>query len=279
MGEGREKPPDAFFTRHSASGYKSYGEIKKSDNPQAPFDPENQVTPDLTEKGVELAQEKAKQFFEQLDPEQDALFFVSSNEARALETANIYRQEAHAKEFDVIKPEKTGSKIADELTEGEVRVVKNLSLNPPNTLLMYAFTPEKQLGEINWEAVDEETKQKWTEARKIVDSDDQGSFGANFFKHSEEIKKIFPSVQTANELYEKEFKNLLRLLKWGKEKGEQAGLDKKLRIMAFGHENYLGVALQKYFEEHGIGNCETMTFQVEDDKVTGSYRGKSAEIE
>lgn len=79
-----ERSPDATFTRHSASYYQSEKKHLESDDPTAPFNPEDQVVPDLPEKGVALAQEKANEYFDQRDPNEDALFFVSSNESRAL---------------------------------------------------------------------------------------------------------------------------------------------------------------------------------------------------
>ncbi|MDO8579299.1 MAG: hypothetical protein Q7R72_00295, partial [bacterium] len=46
---------DVFFIRHSKSAYKTYAATQKSGNPRAPFDPENQISPDLTEEGELLA--------------------------------------------------------------------------------------------------------------------------------------------------------------------------------------------------------------------------------
>lgn len=272
--------PDAFFSRHSASYYQSYAKHLESDNPTGPFDVDRQVVPDLPEKGVKIADEAAEKFFEKLNPERDAIFFVSSDESRALGTANVYRQKAHSAGFEVIKPEKAGAKIADEIGAGEIRTVRNLSLHSDNLLRDTVFTPAKQLTNvnINWGAVDEETHRKWDQAKAIVDGDDQGSWGANLAKHANAIKEIFPDVQTPEELYNTQFRKLTRLLKWGVEKAKSSGHPKNIKIVAFGHENYLLHALEKYFDEQSIGNCEMMALKVDDDKISGEYRGKSAEL-
>jgi len=130
-----EREDSAHFIRHSKSAYRTYEEIQKSESPEQQLDPEKQVTPDLPEAGIELAEQEADKFFEDLDPETDAIFFTSSNEARALETANIYRKAAHEKGFDIITPENTRGELAEEIGEGEIRVLKNLSLNIDNVLL------------------------------------------------------------------------------------------------------------------------------------------------
>lgn len=279
MGEKFEKSPDAFFSRHSKSGYKSYGKTFESDDPQAPFDSEDQVTPDLTEAGVELAQERAREFFEKLDPEADAVFFVSSDEARALETANIFRKEAHNREFQVVKPDKAGTKVAEQIGEGEIRVVKNLSIGKTSRLPNNVFVPDKQIAGINWDKVDPEMKKRWDRAHALVMADDQGSFGDNLYKHGETVKKVMPEIDTADELYEKQFKKLERLLRWGVEKARKSEHEKKIKIVALGHENYMLTALDKYFDEHSIGNCETVSFRVDDRGIEGEYRSKKADIE
>lgn len=264
---------DVYFIRHSKSGYKTYAETEKSENPRASFDPENQVTPDLTEEGVKLAREKAEEFFGELDPAQDKIFFVSSNEARALETANIYREVAHTHGFEVIKPDKSGGATAEQIGGGEVRTIENLSLNPEDTLIFNVFIPEKLLRPINWDAVDKEFKKKWELAREIIKNDDQGSYGANLHKHSVAIKGIFPEIETTQELHEKQFNNLLRLAKWAEKKFKIK--ESRIKVVAFGHENYVLQALDEYMQEHGINNCETIGLSLGDDKSEVSFRGKN----
>lgn len=253
------------FTRHSRAGYKTYAEILASENPQAPFDPEKQITPDITEQGAELARSEAEKFFDGMNPETDALFFASSNEARALDTANIYRQVAHEKGFEILTPEHTRSGVADAIGEGEIRTVKNLSLNNTNTLAGSVFNPKFLTGKENLAALDEETRQKWEEARAIIDADDKGSWGANFYHHSEEIQKIFPELKSAKDLYETNFKNLIRLAEFGMKKAQESEHPKNIKILTFGHENYISYALNKYFGDHEIKYCETITVDVGDE--------------
>jgi len=266
---------NAYFVRHSKSGYKTYAQTEKSENPRAPFDSEKQVTPDLTEEGIELAKRKAEEFFKTLDPTQDKLFFVSSNEARAVETANIYREIASQMGFEIIKPEKTRSKISDEVGNGEIRVLENLSLNPSDTILFNIFLPEKLIRPANWEAVDPEFKRKWDNAREIIKNDDQGSYGGNLHKHSKAIKEFFQEVETTQQLHEKEFKNLLRLVKWAEKKFEIK--KNNIKIIAFGHENYVLNVLDESFHEKGINNCETIGISL-DDQATITFRDKDVQI-
>jgi hypothetical protein len=118
---------------------------------------DNNETPDLPESGVELAKEKAKEFFENLDPEKDILFFASSNEARALETANIYREIAKEKGFEIVRPENSRSGLSEELSDGDIRVVKILSIYPygeTNAVIDSVFNPPSRRGDINWSAVE-----------------------------------------------------------------------------------------------------------------------------
>lgn len=267
------------FIRHSKSGYKTYGSILGSDNPHAPFNPEEQTTPDLTGAGIELARVEAENFFATINPETTSLFFASSNEARAIETANIYREIAKEKGFEILVPENPRSSLAEELGEGEIRVVHGLSINPTNLVIDNIFQTPSKRNAVNWEMVDPEVKRKFEEASKIIEADDQGNFGPNFAKHSEVIKEIFPEIETSEELYEKQFRNIIRLIKFGIKKAEESGMDKQLKIVAFGHENYLVYALEKFFEEEGINNCEVLEVGIENGNVVGEYRGKKENIE
>lgn len=270
----KERQDSVHFTRHSKAGYKTYAEILKSDDPTAPVDPENQVVPDLTEAGVEMAHEAAEKFFEGLNSKIDQLFFASSNEARALETANIYREVALAKGFTVVKPEHARGKLAEEIGGGDIRVVQALSLNVKNTLLSSVFNPEAHLGEVKLDALDVETREKFEQARAIINADDRGSWGENFYEHGEEIQKIFPEVESSRDLYETQFKNLLRLTEFGLKKVEESDPDKQVKILAFGHENYMGYALNTYFNEHEIKNCEMVTIEPVGGDLTIERRGE-----
>ena len=269
----------AHLLRHSISGYKTYKEAIKSEDPQAAVDYDKQVTPDMPEAGIELAKNKAVEFFKTLDPETDAIFFVSSNEARALETANIYREEARKQGFEIIKPEHIRNNLADEIGKGEIRAVNTLSLNIDNALLGSVFNPDKYLGEINWEAIDQETKKKWDKAREIINSDDKGSWGGNFHHHSEEIQKIFPEIKSAKNLYERQFKNVLKLVNFGMDKIEKANINKNVKIIGFGHENYLTYALDKYFKDHSMDYCEAIEFDVDEGGIKAKFRDQEKRIE
>ncbi len=274
---------EADFVRHSVSGYRSYAEIAGSENPTAPFDPEQQLIPDLTEAGKALAELEAEKFFAALDPQDTTVFFVSSNEARALETANIYRKIAHEKGFEVQRPEHVRSEIAAQIGGGEIRTLDTLSPNYTNMLYSTIFNPEKTLAGVNIDAMDADTKRKWDEGRAIIQADDRGSWGANFHAHSVAMKEIFPEIKTSGELFETSFKNMMRLVRFGQKKTEEAGTEKNVKVLGFSHENYVLAALERYFQEQGMKNCEVIRFAVDDaaekSAIRGTFRGKTADIE
>lgn len=279
--EDKKREDSIDFTRHSKSAYRTYEKIFKSGDPTSGFNKEEQVTPDLPEAGVEMARKEAEKFFDSLSPEKDVLFFASSNEARAVETANIYREIAHAKGFEVVKPEHARSKMSEDISSGEIRVLGELSIydshDAKNMLIDSVFNlANRDL--INWDAVDPGLKAHYDEAVKIVEADDQGGFGANMAKHGEKVKEIFPEIKTAEDQFKKKFQNLKRLAKFGIKKAKESGQEKNVRILTFGHENYVVYAIQNLFEEEGIKNCETMHIEVEDDNITGKFRGKQASL-
>lgn len=280
--EGEPKPDredSVHFTRHSKAQYRGYSEDLASEHPNKARDVNEQPIPDLTEAGVELAEKRGNAFFTRFDPKNDAMFFTSSDQVRALETADKYRTIAHDKGFEVIRPEHGDRKLASEIGEGEIRVVKNLSLDQSDPLLASVFSPDSQRGPINWDAVDLEYKERWSRAHEIIQAHDYGSFGANFYHHSEAIKVIFPEIATSQDLFESQFKNTLRLAEFAIKKAKESRHPKNIRILAFGHENYLGYALNKYFEEHEIKNCETIDIEISDaGEMTISKGGEKREI-
>jgi hypothetical protein len=277
---GEPKPAvSADYIRHSRAGYKTYGAIVGSENPTQPFDHNAQITPDLTSEGKVFAEQEARKYFERLDPNEDRLFFVSSNEARALETADVYRRVAHEKSFEVVKPMQARSEYAEVLADGEIRVLETLSLNSKNLVLDFIFNPRAKKT-INWEGVDPETKARFEKGAAIVEAGDQGAFGANFLKYSESVKQLVPEITSAVELYETKFKAMLRLLRWAEKKvAEEDMKGKRLKIMAFGHENALVHPLKEFFEEEGLNNCEVVEFSLHEGQVKAAYRGKEGSVE
>lgn len=268
----------AHLIRHSKASYKNIDAIIASDKPQRPVDFKNQLTPDLPLEGLELAKVKASEFFSKLDPEKDAIFITSSNEARALETADEYRKIAHELGFEIIRPKNTRNPLGNNMGEGEIRVLQNLSLNVNDITLNCVFNTGNILNKVQEGAIDEETRQRFLRAREIIEKDNQKSWGGNFYKHSEEIIKILPELKGAKELYETQFKNILRLLNLGFSKVDSSNYSKNIKILGFGHENYLGIALEKYFGDHNIGNCEVINFYPKNNELTAEFKGKTANI-
>ncbi|EKE15805.1 MAG: hypothetical protein ACD_11C00103G0007 [uncultured bacterium] len=263
-----------LFTRHSKAKYETYGETLKSENPQASHNPDNQLENDLSESGIELARKKAEKLFDSMDSQKDALFFVSSKEARAFETAMIYQEVAKERGFEIIETRDEDSRdmkngMTRKMADENIRAINSLSLKISNQLVGNIFNPEAYLGEINWQALDEETKKKWKMAREIINADDQGSWGGNFYKHSGSIQKIFPELKSSRDEYETTFRKLLRLVQFAQSKVESSDGKKNIKILAFGHENYLGHALNEYFGDHEIKNCETLTIEAD---IDGGYK-------
>lgn len=267
---------EAYYHRHSKANYNEYNKIMAGENPEAPFDHKKQDSQDISEAGISLAREKAKEFFDGLDPKTDVLFFVSSNEARAIDTADIYRREAKARGFRILAPDHPRSEYANQVGEGEIRTVGPLSINAKNVTVDMVFSAI--LPQVNWEKVDPVTKERYAAARRIIDADNRGSWGANFQAHAEEIKKIIPEIPTPQEMYQIEFRNLTRLLKWSGKKAQESG-DTNLKILAFGHEEHVGYFLEKEFQAEGIKNCEAIKFTVgEQGVVSAQYRGQEKQV-
>lgn len=246
----QEKPPETkiYFIRHSRASYATYAERLASDTPELPIDTKEQL-PDLPEAGVELAEKSAHEFLSKLDPKTDIIYIVSSNQMRALETAQIYAKVAGQLGIEVVEQE---SQTED---KNFVRPIETISLKNENPVLDAIFSPVKIPQNINWEAVSPETKAKYDQVRGIVLADDKGSWGANFYTHSEEVKKVIPEIETSQELYERQYKKIERLAQFAQNK---ANGEKRVNVLAFGHENYMSVALQENTGDHSIGNTETI---------------------
>jgi hypothetical protein len=264
-----EKSPEpkarVFFIRHSKASYQNYVDKLASDEPESMMDVEAQV-PDLPEAGIELAKKNAAEFFSRFDPLKDRFYLVSSSQMRALETAKIYADTALEMGFEVVKHEKedpktgkqglkTGTGVAERVGEGYVRSINALSLTMENQVFGNIFNPPANMPEINWDKISSENRARFDEAYKIVQADDKGSWGGNFYAHAEEVKKLIPEVETPRELNETQFRRIQKLATWGRERATD---DKQLNVLGFGHENYMGAALEEHTGQHSIGNVEAI---------------------
>ena len=279
--EDKDKSTRTHLLRHTKAGYKSYAEVLTSDNPDRPLDLARQIIPDVPEAGVELARKEADKLFSQMNPAENALFFVSSSQSRAVETAKIYKDLAKEKGFTVISPEHHRNPLAERMEETDIRVVNALSLKPDSSLWSSVYNPPAYLSPINWDAIDPETKKEWEAARKVVLSEDKGNWGANFAHHSDQLKKegLLPQDQnTAKELFETQFPQILRLARFGAQKAQQGFEGKRVEIIAVGHENYLAEAFEEFFGEEGINNCEVVTVDVDSEATTITRRGRTVDV-
>ena len=247
-GQGR-----VFFIRHGQAQYESLVAKAESEDPQGSIDIERQIKGDLTEIGRDQVQQQAESFFKKFNKEKDIFFVVSSNQVRALETASLFINEAVLIGFSVLRHQKTGSDIAREIGEGYIRSLSSLSINKKDILVELLFTPPDWLPDIKWEFVDDDFKLQWERARSIILEGNQGSWGLNFHRYAEEIKKIFPvELATPKDLYKTQFQDILRLVDFAK---ERVG-SRSVHILAFGHEDYMGIALEEGTGNSTIGNAE-----------------------
>jgi hypothetical protein len=250
-----------FFIRHSRATYATYAEKLASEDPESSIDIETQL-PDLPEAGVELAENSAHEFFQQFDPEEDVFYMVSSSQMRALETANVYVRVAQEMGFEVLEQENTGTNIAAEIGVGYVKSINKLSLhgkeNARNQLEMSIFNSPKTLPKINWDATSSETKERWEKARSIVLADDKGNWGANFATYAQTVADTVPGfehIETPQALYDTQYQGLKRLAAFARKQVPENG---RLNVVAFGHENYMGVALEDDTGEEAIANTEAV---------------------
>lgn len=250
----QRKESDVFFIRHAQSSYETYANILKSKDPQGVVNSEKQVKDDLTDEGIVMAKEEAVKFLSKLNSGEDILFFVSSSESRTLTTANIYKEIALKLGFEIIHQENV--KCKEECAD--IRILVSLSLRNVRPFIVSIFTPEKYQTDINWDAVDEGMQKKWTHARKIVLEKDYGTWGDNFYGYADEVKSIFPELKTPLELFNSQFKNLQRLATFARDKISKEDGDKSVKILAFGHEDYMSVALEKKFFKKDLGECEVI---------------------
>ena len=163
-------------------------------------------------KMVDRMDRVASEFFTPYNAKHDSFFIVSSDDENDLETANAYRLAAQKKGIEVIKPKNARGK-SSEITEGFVRVVKNLNVDPE---------------------------------------------------------------KSSDEIYNKEFKNLIKLLNFGEEKIEESKEgntenkeQKTIHILAVGQDDTVIKALQKFFGEKSIKNLEVI-------KIGGTKNEKKA---
>jgi len=257
--EGKiENQPGAriFFIRHSRATYASYSEKLASENPESALDLSAQL-PDLPEAGIELAKESAQKFLSKFDSSKAVLYFVSSTQARALETAKIYSDVALDNGFEIVSHQKEAPPYVRKFGGDYVRSLDSLSLHMENQVLASVFNPVTNSPDINWGQIDPQVKDTFEKARQIVLSDDKGSWGANFYAHADDVKVLMPEMETPTELYETQYAHLQRLASFAREK---ASAEKQTIVVAFGHENYMSKALEEETGRESIGNTEPVEF-------------------
>lgn len=258
------KKGEFFGFRHQEAEYKLNKKVLDSENPRGPVraDDQNFIS-DLTEKGKENTRIQAEKFFAEFNPEEDAFFFVSSDFVRAAETGKIYINVAEERGFEVITPDKTGSQSVEKIGDGKIRHVDNLSLKINDGLIDQLFNHKTDFLKLAQERgvhLDEDLVARWGKAREIIEGDNKGSWSENWRYHSEEVKKIVPEIITAKKMFDTQFKNLVKLMEFGKRKIEEAKHPKKIRVFAFTHENLFTHWLLERWNESGMELGESFSF-------------------
>ena len=269
--------------------------IVRGENPEAPFIPSEQdFTSDLSPEGQEKAREKAKEFLSQFDPQKDTLYFASSNLVRARETAAIFLDEAEKQGFEILEAQpksahRRRNDVEKSLGGEEIRTLESLSLHINNMLVEFMFNPGDYMnprpGEeahvLFPENVSPATRELWEEGRKIIESDNKGTWGKNFLAHSAAIRKLFeeykkkhpsvavPRVTTAEDMNNSRFRTMLQEMKRVKDRmgryEEEEG--KRIRVLAFSHENAFLHFLDKEFDQKGIDKLEAIGYEVITDEA------------
>ncbi|MBU1976024.1 MAG: hypothetical protein KKG59_06495 [Nanoarchaeota archaeon] len=288
-----------YYVRHTKAHYKYINAVTASDNPCGPIDFSKQNIDDAPESGIELAQNKSQAFFHELKPEGKLIFFGSSNEARAYQTAQIFLAEAIKQKFEIGDPKEGMLSRFRQYTSPQIRKIHSLSIKSKNNLLDCIYNPPAHFDEsiVNWDAViknpkfGQKFKDTWETARKdIVLADDKGSWGGNFGAHSEGVKKYFESQmpQVAREIksrvdsFETDFKNTLRLVRFCAKKlaKKHPNFDKKVVLLGFSHEQAVMYFLYKYFPDKvGLPNCDAIKLEFNADGLTVTHTGIVKNIE
>jgi hypothetical protein len=302
--EKRHISIDVF--RHSGPPfYRLNRWLPRSKNPEAAPDAALQwFYSDLPPEGKELAREKAEKYFDKLNPERDALFFVSSDLVRAAETAKIFLDVARERGFEIIKPRNEevasidyrGKRVprnreyknqAEEIGEGWIRKINCLTLDHlENMLRERVFDQEDVLTEIvNYpDVVSQETREMWIRARRIMkEGGIEDAWGKNYAKYAEAFEKegIFKDVLSAEQVYKSKFFNMARMAKFAERKMQEQNPQKNVRVLAFSHENSFLYFLNENFGTH-MSYCEDINFEAGGtgggDEVSVTAKGETKKV-
>lgn len=311
----RKKHISVDVFRHSGPPfYKLNKWIPTSKDPESAPDAMRQwFYSDLPPEGLELARKRAEDYFDARNPEtgellrdpaKDALFFVSSDLVRAVETARIFLDAARERGFEIIKPRSNeatqidyrGKRIprnrffknhAEEIGEGWIRKIDCLTLDHlENMLREWIFDKKDVLSKIvNYPgAISEETKAMWIKARKIMEEGGiEDTWGKNYAKFAEKLEKegIFLDVLSAEQVYKAKFFNMARLVKFAEKKMQEQTPPKNTRVLGFSHENSFLHFLNENFGEH-MHFCENISFEPQGDKqedeVLITAKGKTKKV-
>ncbi len=294
--EGRKTGSLIGFMRHSIAGYaKAIEGIINRPLQAVPISRSTYLEDykDLTPEGKELAERAAKKLLDGMDPENDVLYIASSPTERAVETAAIVLRLARERGFTIVDHGEKGLRDQDQSSKvaahSQIRTfpaLASLDMKIPAWIAdlftprdIYAHDLKAPLSEENidrlfinnWGVIGEteegqltvEQQNAWKRAKQIIINDDKGTWVSNLVHHApkiiKEFKDDFPELVDPIENSMKQLAVMTRMFRWGldKFKSNPENANKSLKVLVFGHEEYMA-ALEDIFGEggHNIENCE-----------------------
>ncbi|MFA5925725.1 MAG: hypothetical protein WC831_02220 [Parcubacteria group bacterium] len=300
--------------RHDDAIYSQNEMIPRSSEPLQLFEKLAQPPEDLSVKGREHAYEMANEFFNHFNPNTDEIAIASSALTRSRQTAAIYLEVAKEKgftvkiiagddhgnvnflsqeEFEKLNQAKkefhqSRGQVTKELFErqggNEIRTLGPLSLdNIKQMFVEFIFHQDNYMNKVQkkyLEKIPDGYKELWAEARKIIEADNKGSWGANFLEYSEQLQRLFdehkarqssdsniiPHFASVKDMYEKNFRNTLYLMERYDDAIDAYEADhprhKRIRVLGFSHENQLIYFLNKEFNRIGAEKGKIIGFRI-----------------
>lgn len=212
-----------------------------------------------------------------MDPATTILHIWSSDEARTINTCQIFTEQATQAGF-AISPSSTKRKGAYWLTTEPISRNEILSIDTPNTLLSTIFMPK---GRFNYtlsmlqtdrdtDLKAQELYSKILEIKSIIDTENQEAsergekinWGSNYAKYGDYVHNILPNIEGPEQMYRRKF---IKGIKFLQKKSICA--QNQDHIILFGHENILLYFLKTQFEKERFDNCEILGFSVDSENL------------
>lgn len=288
------------LVRHSTSDYENYLALEQvGSDPNQYVDYKNQV-PDLNAAGVALAEQKAREYAEQINPETEIVVLISSKEMRAYQTSLAFIKALEARGIEIYSgiPSQQGEQhpvgIAENISGVKVdeRVVTHQapSLDYQAIWVEDMLEPPINSRNTTFRGLDEsrltpDDASRYQAARDIIEreGDTSSGWGANYKKYQGQGYPfdIIPSAQANRDKMVNGLKLLRRIHGNSKTNEFEQAKGKRLRYMVFTHEENLLDMAGAYFNEARIGNCDRLSLQVPiapNEFMVAEFHGREAKM-